>query len=477
MALPATLVWEMRPANGTADGGGGFDPAVASPGTDFSQQNAVQVAYTDLVVGTPNTTITSAATPFTAADVGNNIAITTTGGGAAWTIGIYNIRSHAAAVVTLDRSPAATGSTAGVGNLGGARSGLSNGVTPIQGSGVMTAGNITYIKNEAWNEAVALAQAGAAGAPIKFIGYNSTRGDITLGDGNANNPVNNRAAAGGDGITSNVSSIEWHNINVTAAGDAGFSHAGSTFSPRYVNCKSYSNTGEGWEFGNSIGSAHFIGCESASNGGTGISGSAIALTTFLNAGCYIHDNGGVGVIGTTNFMILVNSIYDTNTGHNIQVTTGQPIMINSTSYGASGASADGFNATTPGSSGTVLNCIFASNGRYGVNATDADSCFEDYNCFNGNATAPRNPATNSPAIGTGGGWGPATHDVTTDPTFGNAASGNFSVGTNMKALGWPGAFPAALSTGFIDLGAVQREEAASGGGIFFGAQNSAAMGG
>jgi hypothetical protein len=39
---------------------------------------------------------------------------------------------------------------------------------------------------------------------------------------------------------------------------------------------------------------------------------------------------------------------------------------------------------------------------------------------------------------------------------------NFAVGTNLKAVGYPGVFPAALTTGFTDIGAVQREE--QGGG-------------
>lgn len=38
---------------------------------------------------------------------------------------------------------------------------------------------------------------------------------------------------------------------------------------------------------------------------------------------------------------------------------------------------------------------------------------------------------------------------------------NFAIGTNLKALGFPGAFQAGLSTGYLDIGAVQRQEAGS----------------
>lgn len=41
---------------------------------------------------------------------------------------------------------------------------------------------------------------------------------------------------------------------------------------------------------------------------------------------------------------------------------------------------------------------------------------------------------------------------------------NFAVGTNMKAVAFPGAFPGANTTGYLDIGAVQRQEAAAAGG-------------
>ena len=40
---------------------------------------------------------------------------------------------------------------------------------------------------------------------------------------------------------------------------------------------------------------------------------------------------------------------------------------------------------------------------------------------------------------------------------------NYSVGTNLKAAGFPGAFPGSDTTGYLDIGAVQRQESSSGG--------------
>src|ERR1700685_3039345 len=71
--------------------GGGFDPTVAIPGTDYSQQNMPQVAFTDLTVGATTTQLTSAANPFATCTTGtgycgNTINIT---GGSGCTLGVY----------------------------------------------------------------------------------------------------------------------------------------------------------------------------------------------------------------------------------------------------------------------------------------------------------------------------------------------------------------------------------------------------
>ncbi len=43
---------------------------------------------------------------------------------------------------------------------------------------------------------------------------------------------------------------------------------------------------------------------------------------------------------------------------------------------------------------------------------------------------------------------------------------NFNVGTNLKAVGYPGVFPGALTTGYMDIGSVQRQESGSSGSSF-----------
>src|SRR3990170_5685443 len=115
MALPATTVWEVR-TDGNDANGGGF--VTGASGTDYSQQAAAQIAYTDMVIdGTTNTKFTSAANPVTAAHVGNIVNVT---GGTGFTVQRVQIVSQAAGVATCDKSLGTLGSTGGTGNLGGA---------------------------------------------------------------------------------------------------------------------------------------------------------------------------------------------------------------------------------------------------------------------------------------------------------------------------------------------------------------------
>ena len=51
--------------------------------------------------------------------------------------------------------------------------------------------------------------------------------------------------------------------------------------------------------------------------------------------------------------------------------------------------------------------------------------------------------------------------TTADKAYQIVNGANFAVGTNLKAVGYPGIFPAAYTTGYQDIGAVQRIEPAA----------------
>src|SRR3990167_393068 len=72
-AISAAVVWEVRTTGASTTAGCGF--LTGASGTDRSQQDAVQTAFTDLVIGVTTTELTSAANPFGATDVGNIIYV------------------------------------------------------------------------------------------------------------------------------------------------------------------------------------------------------------------------------------------------------------------------------------------------------------------------------------------------------------------------------------------------------------------
>lgn len=421
MAITATTVWEMRPTNGTADAGGGFDPATPSAGTDFSQQDAVEHAYTDLVIdAVTSTDITSAARPFTSVDIGNIIC---TVSGTGFTTGRFCIRSiQAGNKARLDRSAGTLGSTGGNSNLGGAVNGVNTGTVTLAAS--VVGGNYVWIKKETWNEAVTTSFAAAAGNPVIWEGYKTTRGDVMMSFVGADRPVNDRGGAAGDAFLVSGNHNIFRGIIAKSAGDAGFSITASGSGIRFDFCRMTANTGEGIE-ANSNTVPCLFNCEIDLNG-VGVSNPAAIYGT----GNYVHDNGGNGMT-ITNVVncALYNNIVESNSGHGIQMGASHGIIANNTIYGNTGASSDGLIFTTVGPSYCLVNNIFASNGRDGLRATDGDSIKNDYNCFFGNGGAAR---TNVPA---------GDHDVTTDPQFVDAANGDFSIGTNLRAAGFPGLFP------------------------------------
>jgi len=183
MALGAATVWEVR-SSGALTGGGGFDSGVATPGTDYSQQDAAQDSGTDLAcadgdAATP--TVTSASHNFVAADEGNIINITEAGTG--FTLGRYVITDTAANGAILDRACGADGAlTGGDWYLGGAVD------HPDTVSSVVVDGNDVYVKAGTYQQVGAndfvlqCSVDGTNGSKIQWIGYNTARTTTPKGD-------------------------------------------------------------------------------------------------------------------------------------------------------------------------------------------------------------------------------------------------------------------------------------------------------
>jgi hypothetical protein len=182
MSLSAATVFEVRQP-GSDTNGGGF--VAGASGTDFSQQNAAQIAVTDAVTN-GTTTITSATAGFGATHVGNIIYVAGgTGSVAAQWYQVVSVTN--ATTIVVDRS---TGLTAGTGvtlNLGGALA-TPGALTNAMANG--TAGIRAYVKYSATAYAITTATGGPAG-PCNVPNFTSViEGyDVTRGDRTGNRPT------------------------------------------------------------------------------------------------------------------------------------------------------------------------------------------------------------------------------------------------------------------------------------------------
>jgi uncharacterized protein (TIGR02217 family) len=168
MAYDRDTEWRVR-SDGSDSNGGGFNLAAA--GTNYANQAAAQVAFTDLVIdAVTNTKATSALNPFTSLHEGNVVNIVS---GVGFTVQRAQVLSVALGVATFDRSLGTLGSTGGNGNLGGALA------TPALVASLYVDGNVIKVKKATYNTAatITFAVGGADGKPNCIIGYDVTDDD------------------------------------------------------------------------------------------------------------------------------------------------------------------------------------------------------------------------------------------------------------------------------------------------------------
>lgn len=450
MPLAATIVWENRPATGAVNQGGGFNSAAA--GVDRSQQAAAQVVIDNVAIicttpgaGSNTLTFTAGYVP-TADDVGNVVAIT---GGTNINAGLYEITGFTGTTWTVTGSTNLT--TAGgagsavTGNMGGARNGYSTGTTTMQSR--LLSGHIVHTRNEAWNEAVALTVAGTAAAPIQHLGYNLTRGDNPTG---ANRPNNNRGGA---------ASIAF---NITAAGNIlrnliGSNPAGANpcwdlngVAAILVNCRGTGGATEQFRMQGVAAVDILIACE----GDGSTTGQGFSVTTtgrMFCIGCYAHDNASQGfLIAGAGTLCLIDCISEANLNHGLQSSNNAAtvIVVGGTIDGNTGVLVDGINLGSPIGLTAVISTILSNNGRDGARAAAGNNTWFDFCDYFGNVGAART-----------GGIPTGANDQALDPQFTNQAGGDFSIGTNLAGLGFPGVLAGGLSTGYRDMGAVERQAA------------------
>lgn len=202
-----------------------------------------------------------------------------------------------------------------------------------------------------------------------------------------------------------------------------------------------------------------IGNEISGAGALGIDASDTVILILFN---YIHDvaTNGIFLNTSTNMQVIAFNIIDTCTGRGILksgTSTHILLLLQNIIYGCGDSGFENANATMA----VMFNNIFMNNGdAAGEYNLEGGSMFAalslgNYNCFYDGGAGDN--LSNYTA---------GANDITTDPAFTDAANGDFSLGSSSpaKATGFPGAFIGGLSTGYMDMGAIQRQEPAGGGG-------------
>lgn len=484
---------------------------------DYSQSTASPFASTDIALVT-NTTITSSTNPFTAVMVGNLIHFTA---GTGFTVGWYEIVSVSVVTATIDRAAGTAPLTNGTGKVGGALSlgSADDAVFELAVASATTSARY-FIKNGTYTigGAVAVSISGNASWPIIWEGYASTRGDRPTG---STRPTlafaANTCTLGG--------TADYISLRFTTTDTAGvvMGSLNKIINCRFLNS---STTADRIALTNAA-NGYIFGCEIISYFGTGLSftstgviencyihdckkGTIVNGITAVISGCIFScfSSKAIEVTGNPVLYLFNNTFYGTEAkaGTGVDILTGSRIVrgLNNIFYGftAGISSADVqtagsmdrnnfYNNTNDindatkwqkGPNDLALDPTFTSvTQRSGSTATttagnhlvQSGATFQTWG-----VTASRDYVYISAGTGvTAGIYGILSVDsetqITADITLAANATADkvwsittgrdFGIGTNLKAQGFPGAFPAALTTGYLDIGAVQRQEAGSSG--------------
>jgi hypothetical protein len=452
-AFGAATAWDIR-TTGSDSNGGGFDSGVASPGTDYSQQDAAQVAYTDIVIGGTTTQATSVANPFGATSPGNIINITA---GAGCTVQRAEIVSVSGTTATFDKSLGTAASTC-TGNFGGALA------TYQAAFGLAVDNNIMWLKSGTYTYTANIVT-GALGS-FQFIGFATTHGD------NGTRPLITTSSTGPNVppfFLQGSGNAQFINLSFSDTGStrsSGIENNSSTQDAIVANCilDGYRIAVDGFN-GTGFRTLIVQGTEVKNGKQEGIYNNG--NLTVVDS--YVHDNnatGGLGgIVGGGKSMTIMRAISSANAQrgayHSVNAT--QVTIISSVFANNSTAGLQLAPASNTGFGVVVEDSVFYGNTTYGfIVPAGLEIALNQNNAYGANGTANRS------------GVAAGLNDVTLSANpF--VSSTNFALnstaggGAALKQLGYPGIFPGATSTGYLDIGAVQTSGAPGTGGAFNGA--------
>lgn len=418
MSLSSSVSWEVRPSVGASTNGGAFDPSVVSPGTDYSQQNSAQYSGTDgTAAGTA--AFTSVSHSFVSADVGNLVNIAS---GSGFTAGFYTIVSVAGGTATLDRSPG-TGTVAHYA-VGGALDSFVQLVSRAgYGSATMAVpGNTIWVKSTG-PVTITTAITNYDLTLFTLIGYASTRGDSGQATLTTSTNSINLFIPGVNGML-------WRLKNFIFSSTAGTPGGGITDNGQTWDYLTLENCViSGFSYGFVVDGGYFVAINTEIKNCTtaGIYLGDVNATQAMICGCYIHGNAN-GIIDNLGATCIWDSVVAYNTSNGYQnandasAITGTLLAVNSVFYGNT---ADGIRMYGTGSPygrlATLINCIIANNGAYGVAFAGGTSYFLPV--LEGRNNAYRNNTSGNVLHATQ----PASDITLTADPFTSASTGDFTL--------------------------------------------------
>ncbi len=506
MAITANAVWEIRSTATAGNVNGGFYKTGAS-GVDYSQQGTAQYILTSGTVAASAVILHASA----AADmVGNGLHMIS---GTNATAGWYEILSVVVGVsITVDRNCGTGAGSDAAFNIGGA---LSLGSSDDAVFETAVAGNKFYIKQGTYTlgGAVNISAGGSAISAILVEGYASTRGDRPVDstrpifDTGANNFVSGASwnwrslqltgsgtivfDAGGSSklidckVTNTSSTADRTAVRITTdtaiirteitcrkgLGVDGFGNA-SMFGCYIHDCKNgmiLQATTIGFHVINCI----FEACWNiAINCSVNLTGCEIIYGNTLFGGVSKKIGTGISLAtGATDQMFINNIITGFATG--ISAVDAAPNnMVNFDAFNClygntantSNWTLDSTSITTdPGLSGvaqvtgttatTAASVLTDSGANFANVVNNVDFCFIESGTGITKGVYPitSHTATTLTLSGSPG------DNATADKVYSVITGHVYTPGTNAKSVGFPGAYPAALSTSYVDLGAVQAQ--------------------
>src|SRR3990167_3467215 len=304
----------------------------------------------------------------------------------------------------------------------------------------------------------------------------STSGPITLKGilGAATPPVltftNNASAITASPVSLVFMNFTLQNSNATKTASIGMTVSGSV---HINNVRITSAANKFWKAISAGGRANIRNCDIGNTASHGIEIASASLGIDIT-GNYIHSCAGNGinlVNGTNSGIRISNNIIYSNTLDGISLsstaTTNKLSAIISNTIDSNGSDGIELTTDTAVNEGVLIsNNILTNNTGFGLNFSHANHTTANlngrgiivaYNNTFGNGTAAYNPA----------GYG--TNDPALNPTYTNAAAGDFRINELLKAKGYPDATMnigngttdtggATGSLSYVDIGAVQRLE-------------------